>query len=91
MTNEQRIELCRIYNNSDIEAFEYMQPFCNKEQLELLDRVVTLNMETTIGWGREDYTTEELDEYYEKKWKLLNDFCIENRNGDAYCDGVMYQ
>lgn len=91
MTREQKIELCRIYNNSDIECFNYMKQFCNKEQMELLERIVTLNMETTIGWGREAYTNEELEEYYNKKWKLLNDFGIENRQGDAYFEGNFYQ
>lgn len=91
MSNEQRIALCKIYNNSDIEAFDYMNQFCNKEQLETLDRIVTLNNETAIGWGREDYTSEELDEYYNKKWQLLNAFGIDNIYGDAYVDGVMYQ
>ena len=51
MTREQKIELCRIYNNSDIDCFNYMQQFCNREQMELLDRLVTLDMETDIGWG----------------------------------------
>lgn len=91
MTRNQKIELCTIYNNSDIECFQYMKQFCNKEQLELLDRLVTLNMETTIGWGREDYTDEELEEYYNGKWELLNAFGIENRMGDAYFEGEFYQ
>ena len=54
--------------------------------LKLLDRVHTLNMETALGWGREDYTSEEADEYFEGKWKLLNYFGIENNLGDAYID-----
>lgn len=91
MTREQKIELCTIYNNSDIECFEYLKQFCNKEQLELLERLVTLNMETDIGWGREPSTSEEVDEYYEGKWKLLNVFGIENRMGDAYFEGKFYQ
>ena len=91
MTREQKIELCRIYNNSDIECFNYMLQFCNDKQKELLERLVTLNMETTIGWGREDYTNEELEEYYNGKWELLSAFGIENKQGDAYFEGVFYQ
>ena len=91
MTREQKIELCRIYNNSDIDCFNYMQQFCNKEQMELLDRLVTLDMETDIGWGNEPSTSEEVDEYYNGKWKLLNDFGIENVNGDAYFEGNYYE
>ena len=91
MTREQQIELCRIYNNSDIECFEYLHQFCNEEQLELLDRLTTLNMETDIGWGRESSTSEEVDEYYEGKWKLLSAFGLENRMGDAYFEGKFYQ
>ena len=48
-------------------------------------------METTIGWGREAYTSEELEEYCNGKWKLLNDFDIENVGGDAYFEGKFYQ
>jgi hypothetical protein len=91
MTREQQIELCRIYNNSDIECFEYLHQFCNAEQMELLDRLTTLNMETTIGWGREPATSEEMDEYYEGKWKLLSAFGLENDGGDAYFEGKFYQ
>ena len=91
MTREQKIELCRIYNNSDIDCFNYMHQFCNKEQMELLDRLVTLDMETDIGWGNEPSTSEEVEEYYNGKWKLLNDFGIENVNGDAYFEGNYYE
>lgn len=91
MTREQKIKLCRIYNNSDIECFNYILQFCNDEQKKLLERLVTLNMETTIGWGREAYTSEELEEYCNGKWKLLNDFDIENVGGDAYFEGKFYQ
>lgn len=91
MTREQQIELCKIYNNSDIECFEYMKQFCNEEQLELLERLVTLNMETDIGWGNEPCTSEEVDEYYEGKWKLLSAFGLENRMGDAYFEDKFYQ
>lgn len=91
MTKEQQIELCKIYNNSDIECFHYMLPFCNEEQRKLLDRLVTLNMETDIGWGREPSTSEEVDEYYEGKWKLLTAFGLENQGGDAYFEGKFYQ
>ena len=91
MTREQKIELCRIYNNSDIECFNYMLRFCNDEQKKLLERLVTLNMETTIGWGNEPSTPEESEEYYNGKWELLSAFGIENRMGDAYFEGVFYQ
>ena len=83
-------KLCDIYNGSDIEALDYMYEFLkdnhNPEMLELLDRVHTLNMETTLGWGREDYTTEESEEYFNGKWELLNYFGIKSNMGDAYID-----
>ena len=90
MTREQRIELCRIYNNSDADAFLYMKPFCNSEQLELLEKLIALNAETDLGWGEELSTTEEENEYYNGKWKLLNCFGIENRDGDGYFEGEFY-
>ena len=53
MTREQQEKLCGIYSASDIEALDYMYEFLkdnhNPEMLELLDRVHTLNMETTLG------------------------------------------
>ena len=93
MTREQKIELCEIYNNSDIECFNYMRQFCNKEQAELLDRLVKLNMETTIGWGDEPGTPEEFEEYYNGKWELLSSFGVEIENimGDAHFEGEFYQ
>ncbi len=36
MTKEQKIELCKIYNNSDINSFKYMMQFCDEGQKELL-------------------------------------------------------
>ncbi len=83
MTREEKIKLCSIYNNSDLECFAYMERFCNDEQLELLERLVALNTETDLGF-------EEFEEYYNGKWKLLNSFGIDNVRGDAYFEGVFY-
>ena len=90
MTKEQQRKLCDIYNESDMEAFEYMYKFLqdnhNPEMLELLDRVHTLNMETSLGWGNEPATAEESEEYFNGKWKLLNYFGVKSDNGDAYIE-----
>lgn len=88
MTKEQRQKLCEIYNESDVKTFldylyEFLKDNHNPEMLELLDRVNTLNMETTLGWGREDYTDEESKELFDSKWKLLNYFGIRNNYGYA--------
>lgn len=91
MTKEQKIELCKIYNNSDINSFKYMMQFCDEGQKELLKRLIELNTQTSIGWGDKSCTGEELDEYYDGKWKLLNSFGIENVGGDAYFEGKFYQ
>ena len=91
MTEEQKIELCKIYNNSDIDSLYYMMPFCDQEQKELLNRLIELNTMTTIGWGEKSCTEEEQDEYYDGKWELLNSFGIENVGGDAYFEGEFYQ
>ena len=90
MTREQKIELCGLYNMSDIDCLIYMRQFCDKEQLELLERLIYLNEETQIGWGEKDYSMEEVEEYYNGKWKLLNDFGIENDEGDACFEGECY-
>ena len=91
MTKEQKAKLCKIYNNSDINSFKYMMQFCDDEQKELLKRLVELNTQMTIGWGDKSCTKEEMDEYYDGKWKLLNSFGIENVGGDAYFEGEFYQ
>lgn len=91
MTREQKIELCKVYNNSDISSFEYMMQFCDDEQKELLKRLIKLNIQTMLGFGDKSYTEEESNEYYEGKWKLLNSFGIENVGGDAYFEGKFYQ
>ena len=51
MTKEQKVELCKIYNDSDIDSFKYMMQFCDNEQKELLKRLIELNTQTTIGRG----------------------------------------
>lgn len=91
MTREQKIKLCKIYNNSDIDSLYYMMPFCDQEQKELLNRLIELNTQTTIGWGEKSCTEEEQDEYYDGKWELLGSFGIENVGGDAYFEGEFYQ
>ena len=91
MTREQQIQLCTIYNNSDIECFKYLAQFCNSEQLDLLHRLIALNWETDIGWGERDATLDEVDEYTNGKRKLLNDFGIDVIEGDAYFEGTFYQ
>ena len=83
MTENQKKKLCEIYNSSDIDSFEYMKQFCDEEQKQILDRVIWLNLNTTIGWGEEDATSKEMDEYYEKKWFLLSSFGLENIGGDV--------
>lgn len=88
ITREQRQELCEIYNESDVKTFlDYMYELLkynnNPEMLEILNRVNTLNKETTLGFGREDYTDEEAKEFFESKWKLLNYFGIRNNYGYA--------
>lgn len=92
MTKTETIELCRIYNNSDIEALEYIYPhLTEKTDTELCEYLITLNNETEIGWGREPATEEEVDRYYKGKWQLLSMFGIENDMGDAKVDDVFYQ
>ena len=76
-------KLCEMYNNSDIDALTYMYSFLTGELKELCERLITLNNETTLGWGREDYTFEEAQEYGEGKWKLLNNFGIKSDLGNA--------
>ena len=72
MTEEQKIELCKIYNNSDIDSLYYMMPFCDQEQKELLNRLIELNTMTTIGWGEKSCTEEEQDAYYDGNcWVVL--------------------
>lgn len=90
MTRNQQIELCKAVNSSDFDAFMYLKDFCNLEQEELLERCVVLNTETDIGFGREESTPEENEEYFDKKWKLFCSFGIENRFGDGYFEGVFY-
>lgn len=90
MTEKQKKKLCEIYNSSDIDSFEYIKQFCDEEQKRILDRIIWLNLNTTIGWGEQDATSKEMDEYYEKKWILLSSFGLENIGGDAYYNGVMY-
>lgn len=80
--NKQK--LAEIYNCSDIDAIEYMYPFCEGEWKELCERIYSLNMETDVGWGKEPSTPEEVDEYYIGKWKLLHHFGIQlDDNGEA--------
>ena len=76
-------KLVEIYNCSDLDALEYMYEFCKGDLKELCERLIDINMNTDIGWGREPHTVEESDEYYDGKWKLLNYFGIKNNNGDA--------
>lgn len=90
MTRKQKIELCRLYNNSDIAALEYMKPFCNSNQKSLVDKLIAINTETDAGWGDTLCPGSLQDEYYEGKWQLLNSFGITSINGDASFEGVIY-
>ena len=87
MTTQQYLYIdYNTSNKSFRDMYEFLKDNHNPEMLELLDRVHTLNMETTLGWGREDYTSEEAKEYFDGKWKLLNYFGIKSDLGDAYID-----
>ena len=92
MTRKQKIELCTITNNGGDDYLDYiLQMHCNETQIEIIDRLTSLYNETSIGIGRESYTDEELEEYYNKKWEILSDFGIENRHGRAYFEGKFYK
>ena len=92
MSKVEAIEICRIYNNSDIEALNYIYPrLTESKDRDLCERLITLNNETDLGWGREPHTIDEAEEYYNGKWRLLSIFGIENDMGDAKVDGVFYQ
>lgn len=77
-------KLAEIYNCSDIDALEYMYPFCTGEDQELCERLITLNNETDLGWGSEPASHDEQVEYGNGKWRLLNRFGVESDHGDAY-------
>lgn len=66
-------KLAKIYNCSDIDALNYMYPFCEGKWKELCTRILKLNEEELFGE----------DEYIDGKWKLLNHFGIESDLGDA--------
>ena len=77
-------KLAEIHNCSDIDALVYIYPFCEEENKELCERLITLNMETDIGEGREPASADEQEEYGNGKWKLLNYFGIGNDLGEAF-------
>lgn len=79
---EEEQKLYDVYNNcGDFDALNYMYVLLkdnqNPEMLELLDRVNTLHMETTLGTGREDYTDEEAAEYHAGMHRLLSYFGVD--------------
>lgn len=90
MTESQKITLCELYNMSDIDALEYLRDFCEGAMLDTLERLIYLNLNTTLGYGSRLLTSEEFDYYYSKKWGLLSYFGISNIEGDAYYNGIMY-
>ena len=61
--NKQK--LADIYNCSDIDALNYMLPFCEGELSALCNELIELNSTENFD-----------DEYYNGKWKLLNHFGI---------------
>ena len=66
-------KLAEMYNNSDLDALNYMEIFCEGEWKELHKRIYELNEAEEFG----------CDEYFDGKWKLLNHFGIECVLGDA--------
>ena len=78
-----KMRLAKLYNGSDWDALQFMYSFCDNEWKTLCERILHLNNETTCGWGEKLATSEEQDEYYKGKWKLLEHFGISNYNGDA--------
>lgn len=79
ITKKEQEELANIYNGSDYDALIYMEQFCDEEQKKVLKRLFELNKRVD-----EHLSSEEIDEYYEKKWELLSSFGIKSVMGDAY-------
>lgn len=66
-------KLAEIYNCSDIDALNYMYPFCEGKWKELCTRIIKLNEKELF----------DDNEYLDGKWKLLNHFGIESDLGNA--------
>lgn len=77
-------KLAYIYNCSDIDSLQYMFPFLEGELKNLCERMIILNQETDLGWGREPADEDEQNEYIDGKWRLLEHFGIESDLGNAY-------
>lgn len=67
-------KLCEIYNMSDYDALMYLKPFCIGNQLELVNRLISLNLKYIEG---ENITVEGTeDDYHNEKWKLFEQFGV---------------
>jgi hypothetical protein len=76
-------KLAEIFNNSEIDALTYIQPFCLGDKRGLCDKLIEINKRTVLGSGSEECTTEELKFYRDGEWELLGFFGIKNAYGEA--------
>lgn len=68
-------KLIEMYDNSDIDALVYMRAFISDDDMKALcDKLIRLNQ-------NEDF---DHADYYDGKWKLLRNFGIVNKNGEAF-------
>lgn len=90
MTMEEKINLCKIFNRSDIDCFNYVKSFCNEEQKLIVERLIELNIKTNIGFGKTQASYEEECEYFQKREDLMYSFGIDVIDGDGYFEGKFY-
>lgn len=73
-------KLCELYNKSDLMSLRYLEPFCVGEQVEVIHRLIALNLKYIEGENIEIDGTE--DDYHQGKWKLFEQFGVIKNSED---------
>ena len=83
MTHEQLKELCKLYNQSDIDALQYIKENDQCLTIEQKKELEILLLENNLLFY---YAGTDVDEdcYHDRKWKLLESLGVSNDYGVAY-------
>lgn len=85
-------DLCELYNSSDIDTINYLiENLEDEEDVEKAKHLYEINMETSLGNGREPADKDDEEYYHKVFWELLNKYGVTKmEDGRACIEGEYY-
>lgn len=93
MTKDDKRKFCNIFNSDETVGLEFLEPFCNEEQLEVLGHIMHFScskLPSGSFYNGSPLKEEEFRWYFSSRNKLLKDFGLKIHDKKAYTQEDYY-